>query len=302
MKLCCMRPEVYNTREGGGFVSRPFLQIKGRKNMIEYTNEQIVELIQQGHDELYLDLWNRVKRFVRKMAWFRVSNTIGFDASTGFGSVEINDLMQAGYIAMMEAVKSYENKGASFLTWLSFHLKKEFNEAQGFRTTRQARDPLNRAKSLDRPLKNASGEDDETTLADIIKDDSDPFSPVIEKIYQAELRKALDGELNTIQEKSAEVIRMQYWDGKTQVEIGKEIGCSSEVVRRRKESGFKSLRLPQHRRQLEQFLDNNTSFYIQVGPNAFTRTHTSAVERIVFQREHLAKKYKEMLELENRIM
>lgn len=75
---------------------------------------------------------------------------------------------QAGFIALMRAVDSFEpTAGARFSTWYYPIVKDEFQRATGRRTEKQRRDPLDAAVSLDVPITEDS---DNITLGDSIPD------------------------------------------------------------------------------------------------------------------------------------
>lgn len=65
---------------------------------------------------MYLKLWSRVKRFVGKLAYSRMAVTLAYRNTRG---CEVDDLIQSGYIALVEAVKTYRPGAAGFLTWYS---------------------------------------------------------------------------------------------------------------------------------------------------------------------------------------
>ena len=261
-----------------------------------YTNEQLVEMIQGGDRDKVMILWEQVKRFAFKEALKRYHKTVGFDGAKGFGGVEVNDLMQSAFLAMLEAAQTYDaGAGGKFITWFSFYLRKAFNEAQGFRTARKANDPLNNAKSFDRPVYTTE-DGDEITLGDLTADPRDHFEEVEERVYNDELHAALEAEIETLSGRQADAIRLQYWQGKTLKEAGEIMGISPAAVHVYKKEALINLRRPKHRHKLEAFLDRNTSFYLHVGVQAFNSKHESAVEQLVFKRDALARRFEKMEE------
>ena len=71
------------------------------------------------------------------------------------GGVEFGDLYNSGYLALIAAADTYNpTAGCSFIGWLSMSLKTAFAEAGGYRSRKQALDPLHRASSLNAPLGN----------------------------------------------------------------------------------------------------------------------------------------------------
>ena len=126
------------------------------------TNEELVALIQGGARDKLPELWAQVERFVAVQAHKRLV------LSAALGGVEFGDLYNAGYLALVAAVDSFDpGAGCSFISWLTLALKTAFAEAGGYRSRKQARDPLHRAGSLDVPV----GEDeDSATLGDFQAD------------------------------------------------------------------------------------------------------------------------------------
>ena len=72
------------------------------------TNEELAVLIQQGHTELYTELWERVSRLINMM--------IGKYAERRIlpPDIEKEDLLQCGYFAMLAAVKSKQQKSFQY--------------------------------------------------------------------------------------------------------------------------------------------------------------------------------------------
>lgn len=124
------------------------------------TNEELAVLIQGGEEERTAELWKQVERFVRQRARSYATNLIERAA-------DADDLTQAGYFAMLEAVKYYSpNKGGKFLTVLKNPLKKAFYEVAGVRSSK--RDAAIYAISLDAP---ATNDEDATPLSDLVADE-----------------------------------------------------------------------------------------------------------------------------------
>ena len=78
------------------------------------TNEQLVARIRAGENEAdnMLQLWQQTKGFIHKMA--KKYN----------GYIELDDLMQEGYIGLCEAVHQYDfDQGAPFINYAAFWIK-----------------------------------------------------------------------------------------------------------------------------------------------------------------------------------
>lgn len=63
-----------------------------------------------------------------------------------------------------------------------------------------------------------------------------------------------------------------------------DTGVYPETVRQLEHKALRALR---RRRELRQFVEQRTPYYLRVGAAEFQRTGDSAVERIVFKREKL---------------
>lgn len=124
------------------------------------SNEELVALIQGGERDKLVELWRQVRRMVLKEA-------VRWSAYRSNG-VELEDLEQAGFIALMRAVDSFDpTAGVKFSTWYYSIMKDEFQRATGRRTEKQRRAPLDAAFSLDAPITEDS---DNLSLCDTIPD------------------------------------------------------------------------------------------------------------------------------------
>ena len=171
------------------------------------TNEELAVLIQNGERDKLPELWAQVERFVARQARRRLV------LSAGLGGVEFGDLYNAGYLALVAAVDSFDPAaGRSFISWLTLALKTAFAEAGGYRSRKQARDPLHRAGSLETPV----GEDeDSTTLGELIPDPAAEAAmlDVEERHRQGRLRTALYTAIGTLPPDLQEAILGRYFRG-----------------------------------------------------------------------------------------
>lgn len=243
------------------------------------TNEELVALIQAGERDRLPELWEQVERFVASRA-NRLLIAMGDRAA--MHGLEYGDLYNSGYFALVDAVERYDpTQGMQFIGLFALCLKSAFAEAGGWRTSK--RDPLNSAKSMDARLK----EDDEGSGAfgDFIPDPraAQALQDVEEQQYQEQLHAALERTLETLEDDEEAVIRAQYYQGRTLEEIGPQ-------ARSMAASALRKLRRPQARKELEQFIEQRTSYYLRVGVQTFLNTGESAVERIFFKREQMREK------------
>ena len=143
------------------------------------SNEELAARIQAGEQELLPQLWAQVRRFVCKMAHRR------YFATNGLGGVELDDLIQSGFLAVVQAVEYFKPDGEyKFLTYLDVCLKNAFASAGGYRANK--RDPLLDCISLDTPLGNDSDSD---TLLDLQEDPANQIEDAERRIWLEQLRE-----------------------------------------------------------------------------------------------------------------
>ena len=121
----------------------------------------IARAVQGGTADI-VELWLACRSYVWQQAarWYR--------AFEGRRGVELDDLEQAGYEALVRAVAVWKPELGGFLTALTFCLRSAFAATYGMQTTRAEKDPINNAASLDAPL---AGTDEDCTLGDTVLDE-----------------------------------------------------------------------------------------------------------------------------------
>ena len=169
------------------------------------TNEKLAVLIQCGERDKLIELWQQVRRMALKEA-------AGWAAYRSNGA-EFEDLEQAGFIALMRAVDSFEpTAGAQFSTWYYPIMKDEFQRAAGRRTEKQRRDPLQLAVSLDAPV----GEDEgSATLAELVPDPA-AEAAMLSVDRREDLRRlhaALEAAIATLPPQLQAAVRGRYYRG-----------------------------------------------------------------------------------------
>lgn len=189
------------------------------------TNEELVERIQAGEGERLLELWQQVERFVVQQAHRRLV------LSGGLGGVEFGDLYNAGYLALVAAVDSFDPAaGKSFLGWFGLALKTAFAEAGGYRSRKQARDPLHHAQSLEAPV---GDDDDSATMGDLVADLAAAleFERAEDRLYQAQLHTALERALEQLPPDWGNTVRRRFYQGQTVSAIAADVGVPADIVR-----------------------------------------------------------------------
>ena len=245
------------------------------------SNEELAVRIKAGERDRLLELWVQVKDLV---AWYAVRR---YNAAPGLGGVEVDDLIQSGFIAMVEAVESFEpGAGCKFSTWMKRPLQTAFAKAGGYLTEKQKMDPLHRCDSLDRPV----GEDDGDTLGDLQAALDDDMEAAERRIWLEQLRAALDKAVATLPEEWEELIDRHFYMGETLQRTADAMGWTRHEVHRQTGKAITALRRNVNRNGLAGFyekraLDLKTPWFLHVGAEAFASTGTSSVEKIVLQRE-----------------
>lgn len=242
-------------------------------------NEALVARIQNGERELLPELWAQVERFISQQARQRSRLLRGI--------VPEEDLYQSGYLALVDAVETFDpSMGMSFVGWLALHLKTAFSEAAGYRSEKQRRDPIHRAASLDLPI----GDDaDGETLADTVADPNSlqGFQEAEDRIWVEQLHAALDQAMERLPEGQAGTLRRRFYHGQTLGDIAATEGVTRETVRQREVQALRILRRPGICRELREFVEERTPYYLHVGVSRFSSTGSSAVEEIAMRRERL---------------
>ena len=233
------------------------------------SNEELVAAIQVGEDRMG-ELWDQIEKLVMWKA-HRIMTALD-----GRGGVELDDLYQSGYPALVAAVDSYKPESGAFSTWFMFHLKNAFAEATGYRTRRERNEPLNNAMSLDTPLSDDADSDD---LMAIVADPAGMkgLEATEEAIYRQQLHDALETALDAIPEQYSEVLRQRHYDGLSLAEIGESRGVSAEYVRRLEYKAIRYIHRPSIACHLRPFCDFD--FYCGTGLGAFRHTGMSIQER-----------------------
>lgn len=213
------------------------------------TNEEIVARIQNGEMDLLETLWIQVEKLV---AWkaYQLVRSIG-----GRVGVELDDLYNCGYLAMTEAVKTYEPGKGSFSTWLIYYVKTAFADATGYRTAKGRNDPIRSAISLSAPI----GEDDDGgDLSELIADpfSSLPYAAIENRIMFEHIQKEIAAALMQIPAPLREVVQRHYIEQKTLTEVGMELGLPVNEVVNLEHKAIRAMRQPHIAKRLRPLYEN----------------------------------------------
>lgn len=247
------------------------------------TNEELAARIQAGEIGRSGELWAQVERFIfQQAAKLYYARHECCDAA----GATLDDLIQAGFLALMDAVKAFDpGRGYKLLAWIKYPLKNRWRELLGLRG--QRRDPLNHAGSLDRPL---SDDDPDSTVIDTIpsQEAQERLEEAEDTVWREQVRGTLDHCMTRIDPRQAEVIRGRYYQGDTLSVIGSRMGASIGWVQQLERKGMRRLRGFQ---ELQGLRDNVISRHgYNSGLSAFRSRQASSVELTVEQLDELSER------------
>ena len=243
--------------------------------------DELAILVQQGREDLLPVLWDQVKGLI---AYFANQFNRQWDCSK-YG-IEVDDLIQEGYFAMLRTLEKHDPEKGSFNSLFAYDLRKAFQDAIG-RTDRKRGDLLNHCLSLDAELDSSDSNSD--SLYELVPDGYDYTGPVEHQIYLQELHNELEKALAELPEVEAAAIRAEYWEGLTREEIAEKQSLPVQEVKNNKQKALKKLR--KRTKELEQYLDSYTPFYRHTGIGWYRQNNISSVEYNVFLRDRMERKY-----------
>lgn len=240
------------------------------------TNEELATLIQNGDDGYLPTLWEQVRKLIRMKAeqYHRYLVLSG----GGNYAVDVDDLTQCGYYAVLDAVKYYSpSAGYKFTTYLDKTLKKAFREAMGIRTSKQ--DPCMGAASLD----NSCREDDETPLIDLIDSHDSSLIQVEESVYNQELRRELTAALQKLPEAEREVLTLRFFFEISYREQAENKMVTVQNIAQQGEAGLERIRRnPKQMRALSEFMpEHDFDPYRSTGMTAWATSGQSVQEKYI---------------------
>ena len=257
------------------------------------TNEEHAIKAQNGDQNALEMLWNSCCSFIRSQAmrWNRAfQNRPCFDD---------DDLTQAGYFALLDAVSSYDPSKGMFLTYLAFHLKKAFADVCGCRTKAQMKAPENNALSLDRPI---AADNMDITLGDTVPDPDNGIEHAEESLYLQQLRKYIDEALASpvLTDTQSIFIREYYLQDKPYATIAGEWGCSASYPQQVIRNGLHKLRSCKHAPVLAEMLCGEPDYYAHTGYQAWKQSGCSVQEWALIRHGNPRKGSKEQQEEQRR--
>lgn len=210
-------------------------------------NEELAVRAQNHEEWATLELWEAVRRFVAQEAYRYLQR------GENRARVEHDDLMQSGFLAMLDAVRIYDpEREAKFLTVMGYTLKNRFAEAGGHRSRK--RDPLSFADSLDVPAyrDDAEGEN----AVDLVPDQCSEYAflKVEFSDFIAYCHNLIIAAMEILSPSQRALIMRRYYRGETLAEIGKAKNMLRQDVDLRIRRSFYRLRHGRYHIELREAL------------------------------------------------
>lgn len=215
------------------------------------SNEELAIQAKAGDPVAVAQLWERVQRLAY---WHALRFFNAQRATCARCGVEIEDVQQESFFALLDAVKAFDaGKGYRFTTYLRFHTKTRFNSLIGCRGNTPPH-PLDRSESLDKPI---AGEDDDLALLDLIVDPaaSAAFDAAEDREYTRQLHAALSKALALLDDQQEQILRARYFGGLTLKDCAQRAGVTPERIRQVENKALRNMRCGVRLRLLHSFQD-----------------------------------------------
>lgn len=195
---------------------------------------------------------------------------------------DYEDVVQAGYIGLMNAAQSFDHKAGAWSSWAGLHIRREMRQAAGLNRKQKIK-----TVSIDTPI--ADGED--ITLADMIADESLPDMDA--GIMCSETAWAVREAVESLGSAERDAIKSVYLEGLSVQTAAQKLKINPKELRKLLRSGTAKLRKDKNLPKLLPEVDEYTRFYAKKSMSAFLRDQTSVVEDAVLWRD---KKLREIVQ------
>lgn len=249
------------------------------------SNEEMVLAIQGGDNSLVLPLWEQCKGLIRKEAcrWAR--------AFENRPEIDVDDLIQSGYFALLNAVRSFkpDPERGTFISLLYWTLKGAFADACNVRTRAQQKDPIKYPLRLESPI---PGDADGRELGDTIVDQRNGIEEAEEAIYGNYVSETVHKAVDSLEDRQRLCVNMRYFQGKTQKEISELMNISGQRVQQIERLGLRRIREGQYMPDLSEIYYGSRNYYKGIGRTAYRQTGSSSPERELLRKERFEHRYK----------
>lgn len=152
---------------------------------------------------------------------------------------------------------------------------------------------MGQIQSLDVPI----GEEEDSSMYDLVSGTSDLENDVAERVQQEQLRDEVWKAVDSLPKEQSAVIRMRYQHGCTLKEAGKALGINVSQAKTIESKAFRELRKPSRSRRLRLFLEDDirSRSISGNGVGSFQSSGMSSTERAAFWMEGDFERYLELL-------
>ena len=232
--------------------------------------QELVQAIKAGNRALFGELLLRNAGLIAKVAR-RYRWALDTDPA-----VDMEDLLEAGKAALMDAVSLWEPDRGAWSTVAVWCLRRAMRDALGL----QRSDWKERAGtlSLDAPI-SEGGDGDALSLLEAIPDQGAPCPE--DEALSVDLIRIVRGEVETLPNVQRDVVKLIDLVGLSVLVASEQLGLDVAQVRALRAKAHRTLRHSWRIRTL----DDETRFYQHKGVKAFNSDFTSVVEGVVLWRE-----------------
>lgn len=192
------------------------------------TNEELVSKIQNEGLNLYEQLWSQTEDFANAQAR---KFYFSYELRCKQMCVEIEDLYQIGYLALLKAVKTFKNEaGRCFIGWFAYYLSSDYRKAIKIDNKNWQNNLINQAKEI--------SDDIERTLTD----ERDLLEELIDKVYLEKISSDVNKALMCLTPSQRDTIVNIYFIGLTYQACAEKQGVTKGAVARSAQRAFAHLR------------------------------------------------------------
>ena len=152
---------------------------------------------------------------------------------------------------------------------------------------------MGQIQSLDVPI----GEEEDSSMYDLVPGTSDLENDVVERVQQEQLRDEVWKAVDSLPEEQSIIIRMRYQHGCTLKEAGKALGLNVSQAKTVESKAFRELRKPSRSRRLMPFLEDDIRSRAMSynGVSSFQHSGMSSTEMAALWIEGDMERYLELL-------
>lgn len=248
------------------------------------NNEELAAQAKAGDKEARFQLWEQNGGLLAVLFRNLMARPHMLERMAAAG-VTTEDVEQAGFLAIADAVRLYNPDKGLFSSYLGYTVKAAFYDLLGLHTKRGTHDTLNNCTSLDEPI---SDEDSTTTRSELVPDTtaSTAFQDAEDRLYNEHLHKTLDDLLARLEQPQEAVLKGYYYKGQTLKQLAAAFNVSPSRIHELKNSGLR--RLQGYHRILSCFRENaiNTKAYHGTGFQAWKNGGSVEERVVVWMDEH----------------